>query len=74
MWWLNRQGKLEGNKASSMCLLWFWLIPELGIQTGWAAAEIGRQPWIVQGLLRTKDAVSVVVPAYQIALTILRSS
>jgi cytochrome d ubiquinol oxidase subunit I len=38
---------------------------------GWAAAEIGRQPWIVQGLLRTKDAISIVVPAWQIALTIL---
>ena len=71
MWWLNRSGKLENNKGLLKLLLWFWLIPELGIQTGWAAAEIGRQPWIVQGLLRTKDAVSVVVPAYQIALTIL---
>ena len=71
LWWLNRQGKLENNKGLLKLLLWFWLIPELGIQTGWAAAEIGRQPWIVQGLLRTKDAVSVVVPAYQIALTIL---
>jgi cytochrome bd ubiquinol oxidase subunit I len=34
------------------------------------ATEIGRQPWIVQGLLKTKDAVSVVVPAAQIALTL----
>jgi cytochrome d ubiquinol oxidase subunit I len=71
MWWLNRRGKLENNKGLLKVLLWFWLIPELGIQMGWAAAEIGRQPWIVQGLLRTKDAISVVVPAYQIALTIL---
>ncbi|HEY5471839.1 MAG TPA: cytochrome ubiquinol oxidase subunit I, partial [Candidatus Limnocylindrales bacterium] len=70
LWWLNRQGKLEGKPGLLKILLWFWLLPELGIQLGWAAAEIGRQPWIVQGLLRTKDAVSVVVPAYQIALTI----
>jgi cytochrome bd ubiquinol oxidase subunit I len=70
LWWYNRKGKLENNKTMLKVLLWFWLIPELGIQMGWAAAEIGRQPWIVQGLLRTKDAVSVVVPAWQIALTI----
>ncbi|MDR3687656.1 MAG: cytochrome ubiquinol oxidase subunit I [Coriobacteriia bacterium] len=71
LWWLNRSGKLENNKTLLKVLLWFWLIPEIGIQMGWAAAEIGRQPWIVQGLLRTKDAISVVVPAWQIALTIL---
>jgi cytochrome bd ubiquinol oxidase subunit I len=70
LWWLHRSGKLENNKTLLRFLLWFWLIPELGIQMGWAAAEIGRQPWIVQGLLRTEDAVSVVVPAWQIAVTI----
>lgn len=70
LWWMNRSGKLEENKGLLKVLMWFWLIPQIGIQTGWAAAEIGRQPWIVQGLLRTKDAVSAVVPAYQIALTI----
>ena len=50
--------------------MWAWLLPELGIQMGWAAAEIGRQPWIVQGELRTIDAISKVVPAYQIGITI----
>lgn len=71
MWALNRSGRLEKNEGLLKLLLWFWLIPEIGIQTGWMAAEIGRQPWIVQDLLRTSDAVSAVVPAYQIALTIL---
>jgi cytochrome d ubiquinol oxidase subunit I len=71
LWWMNRTGKLENNKGLLSVLMWFWIVPQIGIQTGWAAAEIGRQPWIVQGLLRTKDAVSAVVPAYQIALTVL---
>jgi cytochrome d ubiquinol oxidase subunit I len=35
------------------------------------AAEFGRQPWVVYGLLKTQDAVSVVVPAWQILLTII---
>ena len=26
--------------------------------TGWFTAEVGRQPWVVYGLLRTKDAVT----------------
>ncbi|MCH9625877.1 MAG: Cytochrome bd-II ubiquinol oxidase subunit 1 [Chlamydiales bacterium] len=34
------------------------LFPEIGNQLGWYSAEIGRQPWVVYNLLRTKDAVS----------------
>jgi cytochrome bd ubiquinol oxidase subunit I len=70
LWWLNRTGKLENNKALLKFLMWAWLLPELGIQLGWMTAEIGRQPWIVWQQLRTADAISVVVPAYQIALTL----
>jgi cytochrome bd ubiquinol oxidase subunit I len=69
LWFMNRSGKLENNRILLWVLVWFWLIPEASIQMGWMSAEIGRQPWIVQGLLRTKDAVSAVVPAYQILLT-----
>jgi cytochrome bd ubiquinol oxidase subunit I len=69
-WWRNKSQRLEDNKVLLRILMWFWIVPELAIQFGWIAAEMGRQPWIVQGLLRTSDAVSAVVPAYQIALTI----
>jgi cytochrome d ubiquinol oxidase subunit I len=70
-WWMNRTGKLENSPGALKALMWLWLLPELGIQMGWMAAEIGRQPWIVQGLLKTSDAVSKVVPAYQVALTLV---
>ncbi len=33
-------------------------LPYLANSTGWILAEVGRQPWIVFGLLKTKDAVS----------------
>ncbi len=70
LWWLNRTGKLENNRGLLKFLMWAWLLPELGIQLGWMTAEIGRQPWIVWHQLRTVDAISKIVPAYQIALTI----
>jgi cytochrome bd ubiquinol oxidase subunit I len=70
LWWLNRSGKLENKPGLLKFLMWAWLLPELGIQLGWMTAEIGRQPWIVWGELRTVDAISKVVPAYQIALTL----
>jgi len=30
----------------------------LGIETGWFVTEVGRQPWIIYGVMRTKDAVT----------------
>lgn len=34
------------------------LAPYIANQAGWVSAEVGRQPWVVYGLLRTRDAVS----------------
>ena len=34
------------------------VLPYLASEMGWVVAEIGRQPWIVYGLLRTADAAS----------------
>jgi cytochrome d ubiquinol oxidase subunit I len=43
-------------------LLWVFvfsvLLAHAGNQLGWVSAEMGRQPWIVYGLLRTNEAVS----------------
>lgn len=48
-------------------LMWLYIFGVLGAyvanEAGWIAAEVGRQPWIVYGLLRTRDAVSHSVPA-----------
>jgi cytochrome d ubiquinol oxidase subunit I len=46
-------------------------LPIIANELGWIAAEMGRQPWVVQGLLRTEDAVSKIVPAGQILATIV---
>ncbi len=46
-------------------------LPFIANEVGWIAAEVGRQPWIVQGLLKTKDAISKSVPAGQILLSII---
>jgi cytochrome d ubiquinol oxidase subunit I len=44
---------------------WFlWLVVAtsplgiVGIEAGWTATEVGRQPWVIQGVLRTADAVT----------------
>ncbi|MBQ7456423.1 MAG: cytochrome ubiquinol oxidase subunit I [Desulfovibrio sp.] len=40
------------------CLVWNIPLPYFALGLGWAVAEIGRQPWIVYGLMRTNEAVS----------------
>ncbi|MBL7190449.1 cytochrome ubiquinol oxidase subunit I [bacterium] len=46
-------------------------LPVAACQFGWVAAEVGRQPWIVYGLLKTKDAVSVSVSAGEILFSMI---
>ena len=46
-------------------------LPFIATQLGWMAAEIGRQPWIVYGLLKTEDAISVSVPDLQLLLSLV---
>lgn len=56
-------------------LLWILvfavLLPQFANQLGWAAAEIGRQPWIVYGLMRTSAGVSDTVSAGNVLLSLI---
>ena len=45
-------------------------LPYIAIQTGWIVAEVGRQPWIVYGVMKTSDAVSPIA-AVQAATTLV---
>ncbi|MDR1855902.1 MAG: cytochrome ubiquinol oxidase subunit I [Desulfovibrio sp.] len=44
-------------------LVWNIPLPYIGLALGWTVAEMGRQPWIVYGLMRTSDAASPVPPS-----------
>ncbi|MDR3037268.1 MAG: cytochrome ubiquinol oxidase subunit I [Coriobacteriales bacterium] len=59
------------SKAALYLLVFGPLVPFLAIQAGWMVAEVGRQPWVVFDLLLTADAVSTVVTAPEIIITIL---
>ncbi|RPI94073.1 MAG: cytochrome ubiquinol oxidase subunit I [Spirochaetales bacterium] len=49
-------------------------LPHLANEFGWIAAEVGRQPWAVYRVLKTADAVSVVVPAWQVLFSLIMFS
>ena len=65
------KNKLWDSKWFLRLMLFSIPLPHIAIQTGWMAAEIGRQPWAVYQVLRTADAASVVVPAWQVLFTLI---
>ena len=56
---------LLGRLQSSRLLLWVLMLafpfPYIANTLGWMTAELGRQPWLIYGLLHTRDGVSHVI-------------
>ena len=69
--WLFWRGTLFQKKWYMWLALLSVLLPLVTNELGWVTAEVGRQPWIVYNLLRTRDAISITVPAGQILLTLI---
>jgi cytochrome d ubiquinol oxidase subunit I len=55
--WLKRN-KLADSPRLLKLFLYSIPLPYIALQAGWIVTEVGRQPWIVWGLMKTKDAVS----------------
>jgi cytochrome d ubiquinol oxidase subunit I len=60
--WLGSYLSLKQRLEQNRLLLWLTFLsfplPFIAILTGWYTAEVGRQPWVVYGVLRTADAVT----------------
>jgi len=69
--WLNYKNKLFEKRWMMWLFVWAVLGPQIANQTGWFAAEMGRQPWVVYGLLRTSDALSKTVTANQVVFSLI---
>lgn len=61
--YLAQKGQLENNAWFLKLLTPALLLPYIANSCGWLLTELGRQPWIVFGLMKTADAVSPNVPA-----------
>ena len=68
--WLYRKRRLE----KARWFLWTAIVaiafPYLAATFGWILTEMGRQPWIVQGLLKTSQAVSPNVSTAMVATSL----
>ena len=68
LWW---RGKLFEKKWLLRIFAFSVLLPQIANQVGWFAAEMGRQPWVVYGHLKTSEAFSHEVSANQILFSLI---
>lgn len=69
--YLYKKGKLAENTAMLKFLLYSAPFPYIINSCGWFVTEAGRQPWIVFGMQRTAEGVSVAVSAGQIMISLV---
>jgi cytochrome bd ubiquinol oxidase subunit I len=68
LWW---RGKLFNRRWLMIVFSFSVVLPQIANQVGWYSAEVGRQPWVVYGLLRTSDALSENVKAEQVVFSLV---
>src|ERR1700761_7050771 len=56
--WLIRRKKLAPSRVFLWVAVWSAVLPFLMNTAGWFLTESGRQPWIVQGIMLTKNGIS----------------
>jgi cytochrome bd ubiquinol oxidase subunit I len=69
--WQWKRGKLFDKRWLMVVFAWAVFLPQIANQAGWFTAEMGRQPWVVYGLLKTSDALSRTVSANQIIFSLI---
>jgi len=57
-WILALRGRLYTSPAFLRTATWSIPVGYIAVTAGWITTEVGRQPWVVYGLLRTADAVT----------------
>jgi cytochrome d ubiquinol oxidase subunit I len=67
-WW--KRNRLVDNPKYLKLMLLSIPLPYVACELGWVVAEVGRQPWIVYGLMKTSDAVSPIASS-QVLTTLI---
>jgi cytochrome bd ubiquinol oxidase subunit I len=68
--WLYWRQKLEAARWYHRTAIVAIAFPYVAATAGWVLTEMGRQPWIVQGLLKTADAHSPAVSSTMLAFSL----
>ena len=69
--YLVMRNKIENNRLFLKVLPWAILLPYIANTCGWLMTELGRQPWIVFGLMKTEQGVSNVVSGASVLISLV---
>jgi cytochrome bd ubiquinol oxidase subunit I len=69
--WLVYRRKLETSRVFLAVATWAVVTPFVMNTAGWLLTENGRQPWLVQGLMKTADGISASVSTTEVAISLV---
>jgi cytochrome d ubiquinol oxidase subunit I len=69
--WLIRRQKLVTSRRFLWVAIWAAVLPFLMNTAGWLLTESGRQPWIVQGIMLTKNGISPSVGTTSLVISLV---
>ncbi|HYT96992.1 MAG TPA: cytochrome ubiquinol oxidase subunit I [Casimicrobiaceae bacterium] len=69
--WLRWRGRLFKSRAYQNACIAMLPAGFIAVLAGWTVTEVGRQPWIVYGLMRTRDAVSPSLTGADVLMSVL---
>lgn len=67
---LWRRGRLFDTQWYLRLCTWSGVTGFIAVLAGWTTTEVGRQPWVVYGLMRTRDAVSPSLTTTDVAISL----
>jgi len=67
----SKRDTVESHRWFLTLMLFAIPLPYIAGQLGWIVAEVGRQPWIVYGVLKTSDAVSKSISTTQVYASLI---
>jgi cytochrome d ubiquinol oxidase subunit I len=66
-WW---RGQLREDDLLHKALMGSSLLGIVAVETGWIVTEVGRQPWLIQGVMKTSEGVSPGLTGAEATLTL----
>ncbi|MEI7443037.1 MAG: cytochrome ubiquinol oxidase subunit I [Actinomycetes bacterium] len=69
--WATRKNRIPTNKWFARWALAMPFLPLVGAGVGWLFTEMARQPWVVFGLMKTRDGVSPIVSAGEVLTSLV---
>ncbi|GAA5033358.1 cytochrome ubiquinol oxidase subunit I [Microbacterium fluvii] len=71
LWLTRKNAKRDVPQWAWKLAVWSWPASLFAILVGWVFTEMGRQPWIVFGLMLTEDGVSPSVPGWSVLISLI---